>query len=95
MSRRFLRCPLPRSPSSFLSPLFLFLRLQHAALSSGWNTPIPDEDWSSGQLGMCQAFVADLQAERAPLAGGSLGVAVMQVLAAAYRSARAGSTVEL
>ena len=62
---------------------------------AGWNTPIPDEDWSSGQLGMCQAFVADLQAGRPALADGSLGVAVMQVLAAAYRAAREGRTVEL
>ena len=62
---------------------------------AGWNTPIPDEDWSSGQLGMCQAFVADLQAGRAALADGALGVAVMQVLAAAYRAAREGRTVEL
>ena len=69
--------------------------MEKADTHAGWNTPIPDEDWSSGQLGMCQAFVADLQAQRPPLAGGALGVAVMQVLAAAYRSARAGSTVEL
>ena len=69
--------------------------MEKADTHAGWNTPIPDEDWSSGQLGMCQAFVADLQAQRAPLAGGALGVAVMQVLAAAYRSARTGSMVEL
>jgi predicted dehydrogenase len=62
---------------------------------AGWNTPIPDEDWSSGQLGMCQAFVADLQLGRTPLAGGQLGVEVMRVLAAAYRAARTERTVHL
>jgi predicted dehydrogenase len=60
---------------------------------AGWNTPIPDEDWSSGQLGMCQAFVADLQQGRTPLAGGQLGVEVMRTLSAAYESARQGRTV--
>ncbi|MCH2102088.1 MAG: Gfo/Idh/MocA family oxidoreductase [Planctomycetes bacterium] len=62
---------------------------------AGWNTPIPDEDWSSGQLGMCQAFVADLQSDRKPLADGSLGVEVMRVLAAAYQSARSGNIMEI
>lgn len=62
---------------------------------AGWNTPIPDEDWSSGQLGMCQAFVADLQKQRTPLANGTLGVEVMRVLAAAYESALSGRLVAL
>jgi len=62
---------------------------------AGWNTPIPDEDWSSGQLGMCQAFVADLRANRAPLSTGELGREVMRVLEAAYRSARSGQRIML
>lgn len=67
--------------------------MEKAGTHAGWNTPIPDEDWSSGQLGMCQAFVADLQAGRAPLADGRLGTEVMRVLAAAYASARSGRRV--
>lgn len=62
---------------------------------AGWNTPIPDEDWSSGQLGMCQAFVADLQRGQAPLSTGELGLEVMRTLEAAYRSARSGQRIML
>ena len=69
--------------------------MEKAGSHAGWNTPIPDEDWSSGQLGMCQAFVLDLQRGRRPLAGGNLGVEVMRVLSASYESAREGRTVEL
>lgn len=69
--------------------------MEKADTHAGWNTPIPDEDWSSGQLPMCQAFVADLQAQRAPLADGGLGVETMRVLAAAYQSAREGRRVTL
>jgi predicted dehydrogenase len=69
--------------------------MEKASTQAGWNTPIPDEDWSSGQLGMCQAFVADLREGREPLSQGGLGVEVMRVLGAAYLSAREGRCIEL
>lgn len=69
--------------------------MEKASTDAGWNTPIPDEDWSSGQLGMCQEFATDLREGRAPQSDGWLGVEVMRVLSAAYRSARDGRRVEI
>jgi predicted dehydrogenase len=62
---------------------------------AGWNSAIPDEDWSSGQLAMCEAFVADVAQNRTPLADGLLGAEVMRILHAAYRSAREGRRIDL
>ncbi len=69
--------------------------MEKADTHAGWNTPIPDEDWSSGHFGMCQAFVSDLLEKRPSLSTGALGVSVMQVLAAAYQSARERRSVDL
>ncbi|MCH2169981.1 Gfo/Idh/MocA family oxidoreductase [Myxococcota bacterium] len=63
--------------------------------SGGWSTPMPDEDWTSGQLPMCQA-IADAVASGDPVAGdGELGVAVTSLVYAAYVSAAEGRRVEL
>lgn len=63
--------------------------------SAGWSTPMPDEDWTSGQLPMCQA-IADAIASGDPLAGdGELGVGVTSLVYAAYVSAAEGQRVEL
>ncbi len=51
---------------------------------AGWTTPMPDEDWTSGQLGMCQAFAANLLAGQAAESDGELGLEVVRVLYAAY-----------
>ncbi|MBC8329885.1 MAG: Gfo/Idh/MocA family oxidoreductase [Planctomycetes bacterium] len=62
---------------------------------AGWSTPMPDEDWSSGHLAMCEAFVGDVAGGRAPLADGSLGLDVVEVVYAAYLSAAEGRRVAL
>ena len=62
---------------------------------AGWTTPMPDEDWTSGQLGMCQAFAADLVAGRRAESDGTLGLEVVRVIYAAYHSAASGRRVEL
>lgn len=62
---------------------------------AGWSTPMPDEDWSSGQQAMCQAFVRDVALDRAPLSDGALGLDVLEVIYAAYVSAAQGRRVAL
>lgn len=62
--------------------------------AAGWSTPIPDEDWSSGQLAMCQDFVAAVAEGRAAKSDGRLGVDVMRVIYAAYLAASSGQRVE-
>lgn len=62
---------------------------------SGWTTPIPDEDWSSGQQGMLQAVADTLASGAAPEADGALGLETVRVLYAAYESAAEGRRVLL
>jgi predicted dehydrogenase len=63
--------------------------------SAGWSTPIPAEDWSSGQLGMCQDFVAAVAEGRPAKSQGDLGLEVIRVVYAAYQAAATGSRVAL
>ncbi|MCY3932468.1 MAG: Gfo/Idh/MocA family oxidoreductase [Acidobacteria bacterium] len=62
---------------------------------AGWTTPMPDEDWTSGQLGMCQAFAANLLDGVAAESDGELGLEVVRVLYSAYVSAVEGRRVDL
>ena len=61
---------------------------------AGWTTPMPDEDWTSGQLGMCQAFAANLLDGVAAESDGELGLEVVRVLYSAYMSATEGRRVD-
>lgn len=63
--------------------------------SAGWTTPLPDEDWSSGQLAMCQAFADALHRDVPAEADGQLGLDVTRVVYAAYVSAAEGRRVPL
>jgi predicted dehydrogenase len=62
---------------------------------AGWSTPMLDEDWTSGQLPMCQAFADDIAAGPPPSSDGALGRDVVDVIYAAYVSAREGRRVSL
>lgn len=62
---------------------------------AGWTTPMPDEDWTSGQLGMCQAFAANLLDGEPAESDGELGLDVVRVLYAAYVAAAEGRRVGL
>lgn len=62
---------------------------------SGWCTPMPDEDSSSGQLAMCQAFVEAVASGEPAAADGALGLDVTRVVYSAYLSAREGRRVGL
>lgn len=57
---------------------------------AGWTTPMPDEDWTSGQLGMLQAFAANLLGGESAESAGELGLEVVRVLYGAYVAAAEG-----
>ena len=63
--------------------------------AAGWATPMPDEDWTSGQQPMCVAIADALRTGREVPADGWLGVETTRVLYAAYASAHEGRRVEL
>lgn len=62
---------------------------------AGWSTPMPDEDWTSGQQGLCQAVAEAAARGEASAADGQLGLDVTRVVYAAYVSAAEGRRVEL
>lgn len=62
---------------------------------AGWTTPLPDEDWSSGQLAMCQAFADALHDDAPAEADGQLGLDVTRVVYGAYVSAAEGRRIPL
>jgi len=62
---------------------------------AGWSTPIPDEDWSSGQQGLVQSVAESLARGEAPACDGSLGADVTRVVYSAYRSAAEGRRIAL
>ena len=61
----------------------------------GWNTPMPDEDWTSGHLAMCQAFVEAVSKGEPAKTDGRLGLEVVKAVYSAYISAVEGCRVEL
>ncbi|MFK7896219.1 MAG: Gfo/Idh/MocA family protein [Myxococcota bacterium] len=69
--------------------------IEKQSTTAGWSTPMTDEDWTSGQLGMCEAFAEDLLAGQAPESDAWLGIEVTRVIYAAYASAREGRRVAL
>jgi predicted dehydrogenase len=69
--------------------------MEKASTSAGWSTPMPNEDWTSGHLAMCQDFVAAVAENRLARADGNLGLAVIRVVYAAYVAAATGQRVEI
>ncbi len=68
---------------------------EKASTSAGWNAAIPDEDWSSGHVAMCQHFVESVYRDQATPCNGELGLEVIRVIYAAYQSAREGCRITL
>jgi len=62
---------------------------------AGWTTPMPDEDWTSGHLAMCQAFIEAVAEGRPAKSDGLLGLEVTRVIYAAYCAAAEGRRVEI
>jgi predicted dehydrogenase len=69
--------------------------MEKVSTSAGWNTPLPNEDWSSGHLAMCQDFVEAVAEKRPARSDGRLGLEVTKVVYAAYLSAEQGRRVAL
>lgn len=69
--------------------------MEKVETKAGWNTPMPDEDWTSGHLGMCQAFVEAVSKEQPARTDGRLGLEVVRAVYSAYCSAVEGRRVEL
>ena len=65
------------------------------ATQAGWSTPMPDEDWTSGQQGMIQAFCEGLARGERVSSDGQLGRDVVEIVYAAYVSAATGTRVLL
>lgn len=63
--------------------------------SAGWTTPMPNEDWTSGHLAMCEDFVDAVVHDRPALSTGSLGLEVLRVVYSGYLAASRGCRVEL
>lgn len=63
--------------------------------TDGWSTPLPNEDWSSGQLAMCQDFASAAAEDRPAKSDGRLGLEVIKVVYAAYLAAETGRRVEI
>jgi len=69
--------------------------MEKVAGQAGWSTPMPDEDWSSGQQGMLQAVAEELRGVGVASADGELGLEVVRVVYSAYLSAREGRRVDV
>jgi predicted dehydrogenase len=69
--------------------------MEKSSTGAGWSTPMPNEDWTSGHLAMCQDFVAAAAENRPARADGRLGLEVIRVVYAAYVAAATGRRVEL
>lgn len=85
-----LRAYAPRDGTFGLEPI-----MEKISGQGGWTTPIPDEDWSSGQQGMLQSVADALASGAAPEADGALGLETVRVLYAAYQSAAEGRRILL
>lgn len=69
--------------------------MEKASTQAGWNTPIPDEDWSSGHQAMCDEFVAAVAEGRPTASNGELGLQVTRIIYSGYVSAAEGRRVSL
>jgi predicted dehydrogenase len=69
--------------------------MEKVETKAGWNTPMPDEDWTSGHLAMCESFVKAVAGDQPPETTGELGLDVVRVVYSAYCSAAEGKRVEI
>lgn len=69
--------------------------MEKVETQAGWSTPIPDEDWSSGHLGMCRDFVCSVKEGRPARSTGKVGADVIRVVYGAYCSATEGQRVTI
>jgi len=69
--------------------------VEKAGSTKGWSFPIYEEEWNYGFPQELAHFVECVQHDKPPLVNGEDGRAVLEVIFAAYESARIGCKVEL
>jgi predicted dehydrogenase len=69
--------------------------VEKAGSTAGWSFPIYEESWNYGFHAEMAHFVDCVQNDRVPLVTGEDGRAVLEVIFAAYHSARTGAKVAL
>ena len=69
--------------------------MEKASTQAGWNSAIPNEDWSSGHLSMCENFALSAAEGRPAASDGALGLEVTRVIYSAYLAAEQGRRVSL
>lgn len=69
--------------------------MEKVSTAAGWTTPIPEEDWTSGHLAMCQDFLEAAAEGRPARSGGQLGADVIKVIYSAYIAANEGRRVDI
>ena len=69
--------------------------MEKLAGQSGWSTPMPDEEWSSGQQGLVQSVADHLASGDRSDVDGELGLEVVRIIYAAYHSAAEGRRVAI
>ncbi len=61
---------------------------------AGWSTPMPDELWCSGQQGLLQSVADHLRTGERSDVDGDLGLEVVRIIYASYRSASEGRRMQ-
>jgi predicted dehydrogenase len=69
--------------------------MEKASTTAGWNTFLPDEDWTSGHVDMCRDFALAVAEGRPAVSDGELGLEVTRLVYSAYLSAEQGRRVAL
>ena len=69
--------------------------MEKLAGQAGWATPMPDELWCSGQLGLLQSVADHLRKGERSDVDGELGLEVVRIIYASYRSAAEGRRIEI
>lgn len=69
--------------------------MEKLAGQAGWSTPMPDEDWTSGQQGLVQAVSDCLVGGAKNEVDGELGLEVVRLIYSAYESAATGRRVTI
>jgi len=69
--------------------------MEKLAGQSGWSTPMPDEDWSSGQQGLVQSVADHIAAGDRSDVDGELGLEVVRIIYSSYRSAAEGRRIPI
>jgi len=68
---------------------------EKAPISLGWSYPIFEEEWQSGFPQMFSHFIDCVKNNKIPIITGEDGKAILEMISAAYKSAKEGKKVKL